>query len=131
MAEVLDILDSEMNEILKVLEELRQRGSAKKHNYLDFEREIKGRFAEIGFEVDISWYEYAMGAQAGPVAGSAMPEVTITGRTERKEFDRDQMVHEVTHNLLGLPGQEGVIKTDPATLKRFTGGQGSGHGHAH
>lgn len=131
MSDMLDILDSEMKEVLGVLALLRARASAKKHNYKDFEREIKGRFAEIGFLVEVSWYEFGMEDQVGAVPGAAMPEVTITGRTERKEFDRDRQVHEVTSNVLGLPAEDaGVIKTDPDTLKRFLGGQG-GHGHGH
>jgi hypothetical protein len=56
-----------------------------------------------------------------------MPEVTITDRCERKPFDHDQMVHEVTHNILGLPGQEGVIKTNTPGMSRLI--QGRKHGH--
>jgi hypothetical protein len=59
------------------------------------------------------------------VPNAAMPEVTITDRCERKPFDHDQMVHEVTHNILGLPGQEGIIRTNKDSYTKLV------EGHAH
>jgi len=128
---VLDIYDSELEKILAVTALLRERGATKQHNYEAFQREIEGRFADIGFRVEVNWYTFGYEGTPGEVDGSAMPEITITGRILPEAFDRDRQVHEVTRNVLGIPGQEGVIKTDPETLKRFLGEQGAGHGHAH
>jgi hypothetical protein len=39
-------------------------------------------------------------------------EIEINGRTAGSVFDPDKQVHEVTHNLLELPGeQEGFVKS--------------------
>ena len=128
MSEVLDLHDSEVAKILALLEALHARAKAKKHNYLAFEAEIRDKFATIGFTVDVNWYEFAVNGQ--PQDG-AMPEVTITGRTDKDfVFDKDRQVHEVTANILDIPGGGGVIKTDPDTLTRFLDG-GGGHSHGH
>lgn len=125
-----DIADSEILEIEKVLTTLNQRARDKQRNFADFEREIRERFEDIGFVVTVSWYEFGREGQVGAVPGAAMPEVTISGRCERKPFDHDRQVHEVTHNILGLPGQEGVIKTNTgaAGMSRLVKGHKHGHG---
>ena len=131
MTDVLDLYDHEIKQIVELLAELNQQAKAKQHNYNDFERMIRDRFAKLGFTVDVNWYAYALGGREQK--GSAMPEITITGRTDEKfVFDPDRQVHEVVNNLLDLPGQaKGEwIKTDPAAMKRLLGEQGgSGHGH--
>lgn len=127
MSDILDIHDSELAKILAVRDALNKRAESRKHNYNDFEREAREKFAAIGFTVDISWYEFEVDGQK---QDGAMPEITITGRTDEKfTFDKDRQVHEVTRDILGL-GDEGVIKTDRETLRRFLDGQG-GHGHEH
>lgn len=124
MTNVLEVHDSEVLEIEKVLGILNTRAATKQHNYTDFEREIRERFHEIGFEVSVSWYEFGRQGTPGAIAGAAMPEITITGRCER-EFDPDRQVHEVTSNILELPGQEGVIKTNTPGMSRLI----EGHKH--
>lgn len=124
-----DIADSEVLEIEKVLTFLKQRARDKRRNFSDFEREIKERFEDIGFVVTVSWYEFGREGTPGAIPGAAMPEVTISGRCERKPFDHDRMVHEVTRNILGLPGQEGVIKTNTPGMKRLVEGHKHGRGH--
>lgn len=129
--DVLDLYDHEVEEILQLQLKLNDKARYGRHNYTDFEREIRERFAGIGFTVEVNWYGFSVGGQ--PQDG-AMPEVTVTGRTETGHvFDKDRQVHEVTHNVLGLPSEDaGVIKTDPDTLKNFLeGGGGHGHGHSH
>jgi hypothetical protein len=129
---VIDIYDTEIDKILGVQAKLQQRASEGSRNYNDFEREIKERFEDIGFTVQVVWHSYAIGRVVQQ--GSAMPEVTITGRTDPKfQFDPDQQVHEVTANVLGIPGEEGVIKTDLGdSFKHFREGHGDGgHGHPH
>jgi hypothetical protein len=128
MSDILDLYDHEVKAVIELLAELNERAQAKQHNYGDFEREIRDRFAKLGFTVDVNWYEYALGEKK---QDGAMPEITVTGRTDDKfQFDPDRQVHEAVHNVLELPGEEGWISTDPDTLKRFTEGQG-GHGHDH
>jgi hypothetical protein len=102
----IDILDSEVLECEKVLEVLKDR--AIRHGALNlghFDNEIKTRFAEIGFAVDVKWWHTN-------VEGVKMPEIEIIGRTAKKDFDHDQMRHEVTADILGL-GQGGTIKVNP------------------
>jgi hypothetical protein len=130
-SDVLDLYDHEVEEILRLQLKLNDKARYGRHNFIDFEREIRERFAGIGFAVEVSWYGFSVGGQ--PQDG-AMPEVTVTGRTDGKHvFDPDRQVHEVTRDVLGL-GEEGVIKTDPDTLKNFlegNGGHGHDHGHSH
>lgn len=113
-----DVLDSEILEIEKVLNTLKARSRGQMRNYDDFQREIKERFAEIGFVVDVVWYETNL-------AEVKMPEIVIKGRTEAKAFDRDKMVHEVTSDILGT-GQGGVIKTDKAKVEAMMDGSYKG-----
>ena len=117
-----DILDSEMLEIESVLETLKRRSEDGRR--LDrgmFDQEIQDRFANIGFKVNVLWYETNM-------TDVRMPEVTIVGRTEKVgAFDHDKMAHEVTSDILGL-GQGGVIKTSSEDLAKIHGVE-QGHKH--
>ena len=118
---MIDVYDSEIQKIGYVTAVLRERADGKRLNYLDFEREIKDRFAEIGFTVSVTWNRYAVGGQVQE--DSAMPTIDITGRIDPSEvFDKDRMVWEVTQNILELPGQEKgeVIRTDQGeAFKRY------------
>lgn len=122
-----ELYDHEVAAILGLQRELNARAEARQHNYNDFEREIRDRFAALGFTVDVNWYRFGRADGDGVLAeveGAAMPEITITGRTAKIEWDPDRQVHEVVHDVLGL-GDAGWIKTDPGTLKRFQ----DGHDH--
>lgn len=128
--DILNVLDSEVLAIERVHLALQDRARGRKLNYNDFEREAKERFAEIGFVVAVNWYRFSVDGVEQEDA--AMPEITVTGRTEAKAWDPDRQVHEAVSNILELPGQDGWIKTDPETLRRFLGDQGGhGHGHSH
>lgn len=111
-----EVYDSEIAEIEGVLDRLNERARNGRVNFDAFDREIKDRFHQIGFKVNVTWYH-------SNVAETKIPEITITDRTERHEFDYDQQVHEVTNDILDL-GDKGVIKTDPAALE-------AGKGHRH
>jgi hypothetical protein len=130
LSDVLDIYDHEVKQVLALMEALNARAASGQHNYNDFEREFRGRFAEIGFTVDVSWYRFSVG---GVEQDGAMPEITITGRTDEKfRFDPDRQVHEAVSNVLELPGEDGWISTDKETLRNFLDGNGGpGHGHHH
>ena len=123
----IDLLDSEVDRIQKVWDQLRDRHQKSFKNYDAVEREIVGRFADAGFVVHVSWFKYSL--DGVPQEGAALPEVTVVGRCDPKhEFDHDKQVHQVTSNILGLPGQEGVIKTDQGSVFRdFRAGHGGGH----
>jgi len=120
---LIDVYDHEVDQLIEVQRVLMARcGSLR--NYSDFEREIKERYAEIGFVAQVTWREYALD---GVRQDGALPDVTITGRIDRHDFDHDRQVHEATNNLLGIPGKEGVIKTDQGgAFKHF---REHGHGH--
>lgn len=122
---VLDIYDHEVLAIERVLGELNAKARDKKLNYNDFEREIRDRFAAIGFEVDVNWYTFSVGGVEQEDA--AMPEITVTGRAEKTDWDPDRQVHEAVNNILQLPGQDGWIKTSPEAVGRLMRGKGRGH----
>lgn len=107
----IDILDSEVLEIEKILNTLKDRAQHHSGELGNFDNEIKTRFAEIGFAVDVKWWHTN-------VEGVKMPEVEIIGRTLARHFDHDRMVHEVTNDMLGL-GTGGTIKMTEADLAKI------------
>lgn len=125
----LDLYDHEIIAIEKVMNKLKLK-QATLRNYNDLEREIKERFAEIGLVVQVGWHRYSVGGVEQP---GAMPEITPIGRTDTAfKFDPDRQVHEVTNNILEIPGEEGVIKTDDSDVFRnFRQEHGHGHQHSH
>jgi hypothetical protein len=128
LSDVLDLYDSEVKQVIGLMELLNEAARAGPLNYADFEREIRDRFARLGFTVDVNWYRFSVD---GVEQDGAMPEITLTGRTDGKfQFDPDRQVHEAVRNVLDLPGEEGWIKTDKETLRNFLDGNG-GHGHGH
>lgn len=107
----IELYDSEVDAIQRVWDTLRDRHQKSLKNFDQVEREIVSRFADAGFVVHVNWFKYAIDGVEQD--GAAMPEITIVGRCDPKqEFDHDKQVAEVTRNILGIPGQEGVIKTD-------------------
>ena len=122
-----EVHDSEVIAIEKILERLRGRYQKSTRSYQAFEREATDLFGQIGFTVSVNWHRYSVG---GVEQEGAMPEISVTGRTTL--FDPDRQVHEVTRNILELPGQDGVIKTDQGDVfKSFRSGGGLDHGHSH
>ena len=120
----IELYDHEVEKILGIQQRLNDMVKATRLNYNDFERQLRDEFAAIGFTVNVNWYTFSVG---GVEQEGAMPEVTITGRTDAKfTFDPDRQVHEVTSDILGL-GDAGVIKTSKETLKRFSDGHGHGY----
>lgn len=120
----IDLLDSEILEIEKVYDKIKERARGRV-NYQHLQDEIKDRFAEIGFVVDVAWFETNL-------AEVKIPQITFTARTERKVFDRDQMTREVTDDILNL-GHSGVIKTDKGKVAALIDGsyRGQERGHKH
>ena len=127
--DILNVYDSEVRQLLELQRALTDRVYGRQLNYNDFEREIREKAAELGFTVNVNWYEFEID---GVKQEGAMPEVTVTGRTDTAfRWDPDRQVHQAVNDVLGL-GESGWIKTDPETLKRFLDGNGEHpHGHKH
>lgn len=103
-----EIYDTEIIAIQEVLEAMKKRGEQGGTDFGMWDAECQDRFAKIGFKVVINWYRTN-------VEGVLIPEITISDRTERHDFDHDRQVAEVTGDVLGF-GEGGVIKTDPSML---------------
>jgi hypothetical protein len=105
--ELINVYDTEVAKLQEVLQTLNDR-TYKPHNLHAFEREIVERCQEIGFVVDVKWYET-------DAEGVFSPVVEVVGRCEpikSGEFDHDRMRHEVVNNVLRLPEEDaGIIKT--------------------
>lgn len=123
---MIDVYDSDIEQIEAVRDVLRAR-SAGRRDYEEFDREIKDRYAEIGFAVTVNWHT-AAGPDGRQVEGTLIPVVTLDGRLDGRIFDPDRMVHEVTNDLLKL-GEGGVIATgklDPAQKAAMDAHKGHG-----
>lgn len=92
----------------------------------DFRRTAEGKFAEVGFRVNVLPYETT---QHGVYAF----DFEILGRMAgAKQFDPDQLAWEVQKNLLELPDkQAGVIKTDKGLVKGLLTGDRPDVPHSH
>ena len=121
-----DILDSEVLEIERVLNIIKARSQGRR-NYDAFDREIKERFHDIGFVVSVKWYT-AAGPDGIELADVKIPEVQIDARVDQKQFDRDQMSHEVTNDILNL-GQKGVISTKGKDFAEMMRAEEAKHKH--
>lgn len=121
LTKTIDIYDSEIESVEGLLHYFQEKSRNGSVDYDAFQREIKDRFHAIGFIVDVVWYETN-------VKGVIIPEIVIKDRTSSDfVFDRDQQVHEVTHNLLGL-NEGGVIKTSAEDLRALEA-HAAKHGH--
>ncbi len=88
-----------MEGVMKMLKD--SQGKVK--NLEAFRKEAVERFGEIGFEVDVKVW-------STNVEGVYGMEFEILSRLEG-QFDPDQMVHEVTNDLLGIDPNPGVIRS--------------------
>lgn len=102
--DILDLTDSDVLKIERVYNDLMERFRRRSVLLNDFQKEAEDKFAQIGFKVRVDMYETNY-------PGVYMPEITIQDRYEG-EFDPDQMVYEVTKDILDL-GTEGVIDSKP------------------
>lgn len=105
-----DILDSEILQLEALFESMLTRYSAKAFDKEEFEREAKERVHQLGFAITVSWQaEYDRVARC--FTGRQIPDIRIAGRVEKRIFDHDQKVHEVTRDILEL-GTQGVIASE-------------------
>jgi hypothetical protein len=95
----IELYDSEIAKIDKTVEVLARRQGTRT-DLEGFRREIIDRFADmVGLKVTVNVYETNQ-------RGMYWFEVQIVDRTDAHEFDHDRQVHEVTSNLLEIPGEE-------------------------
>jgi hypothetical protein len=111
-----DILDSEILQLEALFENMLVRYSAKAFDKDEFEREAKERVHnQLGLAITISWkLEYDPVARV--FTGRQIPDISIAGRVEKKGFDHDQKVHEITRDILEL-GPSGVIKSEDIPVR--------------
>lgn len=82
----------------------------------EFERQVAGRYSEIGFVATVNWEPTGMFESGLPVY---QPQIQILGRTEQlPEVDYDKIKHDtVTGKMDGVAGyvdpNTGMMKEDP------------------
>lgn len=118
---MIEVYDHEVLQIEQAKKDLEAHAQGRR-NYEDFDREIKEKFASIGFAVTVNWYT-AANPDNTEIEGVLIPDITVDGRIGTDgaiaepgtfTFDHDRQVHEVTHDLLELGDEaSSVIKTGP------------------
>ena len=108
-----DLYDSERIEINRVMASLMEKMGATVEGSA-FQREVRERFAEIGFVVRCDFWK----DEDDPRSWDErpwIPSITLLGRTEKQgEFDHERMGHEVRSNILGKKDQDNVQRTQVA-----------------
>lgn len=119
------LYDSEIDAVHRLLDELRKK-EATHQNLHEFDQEIKGRFLEVGFVVDVVWEESLEGQKI------YRPTIVLEQRTEelKNGFDHERQAHEIRSDLLGL-GEGGVIKTDSDKAQALLHGDYGNGKHKH
>ena len=105
---IIDLQDSEILELETVLAKLNEK-QGKSVNLEAFRKEGVERLAEVGLDAKVKVYETS---QEGIYAF----DFEIQGRNNKKVFDPDKQVWEVTNDILGvLPNSEKgqTIKSKP------------------
>jgi hypothetical protein len=134
----LSLYDSEIIKVEGVLERLNERRvKTSRMSYEAFTDEAKNRFLEIGLVVSVRWYSAGVEQADGSmkeVEGTLIPEIVITGRTEKAfAFDHDQMSHEVQSDLLqlGTGGKLKLTAEDARKILEIKQGHKHGKGCGH
>jgi len=97
----MDINDSELLKLEKVLNWAKSQQESRR-DIDQFTKDIREKINHAGFEAEVKVLETSQ-------PGTYAFDVELTGRLDSR-FDPDRQVHEVTSNLLELPGQkEGFI----------------------
>lgn len=114
-----DLYDSDRIAISRVLGEISQKTGTQVEGGA-FQREVRERFAEIGFVVRCDLKKDMLDPRPWDDK-PWMPDISLIGRVEAQgEFDHERMGHEVRSNILGKKGQDNVQKTHVAP--GFAGG---------
>lgn len=128
----ISLYDSEIIKIEGILDKLNERRTkTSRMSYEAFTDETKNRFLEAGLVVSVRWYSAGVEQEDGSmkeVEGTLIPEIVITGRTDKKfTFDHEQMSHEVQSDLLQL-GTGGKLKLTAEDARKILEVQ-KGHRH--
>lgn len=132
VSSTINLYDSEIIKIEQILEKLNERRArTARMSYEAFTDEAKNRFLEAGLVVSVRWYSAGVEQPDGSmqvVEGTLIPEIVITGRTDKKfAFDHEQMSHEVQNDLLQL-GTGGKLKLTAEDARKILETQ-KGHKH--
>lgn len=107
----IELYDSDILVVEKVLNIVKERAQSGSRDYDAFDREIKERFHDAGYVVDVKWY-------STNVKDVYSPDIEIVGRTDRQgAFDHDKMQHEVVEDILEL-GSKGKISVTSDMMKQ-------------
>jgi hypothetical protein len=107
----IELYDSDILVVEKILNIIKERATERSHDYDAFDREIKERFFDAGYIVDVKWY-------STNVQDVYSPDIEIIGRTEKQgEFDHEKMGHEVVNDILEL-GTGGKISVTSDMMKQ-------------
>lgn len=108
-----DLYDSERIAINNVMAALGEKMGATVEGSA-FQREVRDRFAEIGFVVRCDLWKDDDDPRDWDER-PWIPSITLVGRTEKQgEFDHERMGHEVRSNILGKNQQGNVQRTQVA-----------------
>lgn len=113
MEVLVDVYDHEILKLETALAAVAERyefTEATEDNLLSFVNEVKQRFHEVGFIVDIG-FQY--------IAGDTIriPTLSLVARVDEDgDFDRERQTWEVQHNLLEIDDNPGAMRAD-GTIK--------------
>lgn len=117
---LVNLYDSEIEEIRTGPLAWMRSQSGKRMDLENFRKTAVEKFADIGFRTNVKCFETNENE-------TYIFEAEIQERLGRREFDYDRQIHEVTNNLLELPGQEkGFIKTSDG-MEAVKNKHGHGH----
>jgi hypothetical protein len=107
----IELYDSDILVVEKVLNIIKERAEQRSHDYDAFDREIKERFYDAGYIVDVKWWSTDQ-------KDLYAPDIEIIGRVDKQgEFDHDKMGHEVVNDILEL-GTKGKIAVTSEMMKQ-------------
>lgn len=100
-----DLYDSEVEKVGKLLGYFNDLAQSTRISYQDFTDRVKDKFAELGLDADVVWWETQ-------VPGVLIPEIQVKGRLDPNfQWDPERMSREVITDVLGT-GEAGAINMD-------------------
>jgi hypothetical protein len=107
-----DVHDSEILQLEAIFADMQYRYGAKAFDVEEFTREAKERCHSLGFAIDVGWKKVVDGT-GKVLEGVASPKIEIVGRVEKKGFDHDQKVHEITRDILEIDAPGVIPSSEP------------------
>lgn len=119
---MIDINDSELLRLEKVVNWAKSQQKTRR-DIDQFTRDIREKINAVGFECEVK----VMETNEEGVYGF---DIELNGRVGGSSFDPDRQVHEVTRNLLELPGEQtGFIPSKEHLDKLVNRERAKGHRH--